>query len=95
MFSFLGKRTKCDEIMNDLSQIAGLVNNKMHMTNLHSRVDIFFYIDRSIQARELCSRLKVKYDEEVDQKLAELHEQVVSRWKVDKKTLQIEPNIVL
>lgn len=89
------KQKKCDQLLTDLSRIAGLMNHKMHMENLYSRVDIFFYIDRSIQARELCSKLQIKPDEEISRQLTELHRQVNDRWAVDLKVLLPEPNIVL
>lgn len=89
------KQTKCDQVLEDLSRITALVNGKMHMSDLHRKVNIFFYVDRSIQARELCSRLQLKPDEEITKQLAELHKQINDQWAVDRKVLLPETNIVL
>lgn len=89
------KQAKCDQVLEDISRITALVNGKMHMVDLHRKVNIFFYVDRSIQARELCSRLQLKPDEEIASQLAELHQQINDQWAIDRKVLLPETSIVL
>lgn len=91
----VNKNKTCERVLRDLSGIASIVNSKMHVTDLHRQVDIFFYIDSSIQARELCSRLQIKPDEETSKQLTKIHAQVSERWEKDLKILTPEPNIVL
>jgi hypothetical protein len=86
---------QCEQVQLELAGIAGMVNRKMNVDNLYTRIDIFFYIDKSIQARELCSRLQLQSDDQVKRQLTELHEQVKIRWQKDQKALVAEPNIVL
>lgn len=85
----------CEEVLSDLSGIAGMVNRRMHVSDLHERIDIFFYIDSSIRARELCASLQVKSDAEDSRKLTDLHKLVTERWKKDHKILSPEKQIIL
>ena len=77
--------TFCQLIVWDIQDIMAQINRYLHMKNLSSTVDIFFYVERSIRAQLLCGQLTPKdtagnplYDE-----LVTFYNTVKARWQHD------------
>lgn len=87
----------CENVQRDLASITSIVNGKLHMECIHEKLDIFFYIDSSIQAREICSQLKAAKVLDVNhyKQLVDLHDRVIKKWEKDKYSLSPERKIIL
>jgi len=82
-FSYM--KSESDRILADFSGITQVLNGRLNASELHSHVDIFYYIDNTVKAKALYLELSTSESPDIMtfRKLEQLHMNVMRQWNLD------------